>query len=312
MPLSIEKMVAKMHDLRDEIEHKVVDGASSDLTAIFAAAEVKLTAKIAVFNELLTSPDGKLRNIPENIDTANKILKELHDDIGDFIVGPGKVWADKIIPIMHKAGRDLARTNLDVTFLSPEQIKSAFDLVNPAEKGILKTGYQDFYKSVGVVGDDVETWFRRTMMDSVIEEIPIVNKLDKSADTLMSRLIESGRIKPLKIKTNSGKIITRSVRQRAEAIARIESGKIINRTHEALAAEVLGEEAVYRNSNPHDSRTTPVCRRASQAGLMTLEEWSASEFGRPPRLNPFHLCRSVLIGGRAEWFDDIPERVFLN
>ena len=299
MPLSIEKMVAQMHALRARIEGGVVAQASVELAAIFAKAEIALARRQELFNSLLTYPDGKLQNIPENIDAANLIIKELHEDIGKFIVGPGKEWAD-----------DLARLNLDVAFLSPEQIKSAFDLVLPAEKGVLKTGYQDTYRIMGVVGDDVESWFRRTMMDLVIEEIPLVNKLNPSADTLMSRLIESGRIKPIKIKTNSGKFITRSVRQRAEAIARIESGKIINRTHEALAADVLGDDAVYRN--PHDSRTTPICRHASQAGLKTLAQWSASRFGRPPRLNPFHLCRSVLIGGMAEWFEDIPEKQFVD
>jgi hypothetical protein len=46
-----------------------------------------------------------------------------------------------------------------------------------------------------------------------------------------------------------------------------------------------------------DDRTTEICREASRQEPMTLEQWSASEWGRPPRLSPFHLCRSVLEGG---------------
>ena len=306
MSTSIPKMINNMHRLRDQIEAEVVGQATLDLKGIFSAAEQQLAFQESKFQSLLTKGD-QLENIPANIDAANQIVKETLGEIDEFLIGPGQAWADEIIPKMHKAGRDLARANLNVRFLDPDSVKGAFDLVSMGEKGILKTGYNDSYKIMNMVGDDVAEWFRQTMMDAVIEELPIVNKLDKNADTLMARLVESGRIKPLVIKSKTGKIITRSIAQRAEAIARIESGKIINRVHEVKAAEVLGDGAVYRNSNPHDSRTTPICRQASEQKPMTLKQWSESSLGRPPRLNPFHLCRSVLIGGRPAWFDDIPD-----
>ena len=308
MALSIPAMISKMHRLRDEIEDEVVGQAALDLKAIFNSAEEKLALKESAFKTLLTKGD-QLQNIPANVDAASAIVNDLMGEVDEYLIGPGQQWADDIIPKMHKAGRDLARANLNVKFLDSDQLKSTFDLVSMSEKAVLKTGYNDTYKIMNVVGDDVTEWFRQTMMDSIFEELPIVNKLDPRADTLMSRLIESGRIKPLVIKSKSGKMITRSIQQRAEAIARVESSKIINRTHETKAAEVLGDEAVYRNSNPHDSRTTPICRRASEREPMTLVEWSNSDLGRPPRLSPFHLCRSVLIGGRAEWFKDVPEEV---
>jgi hypothetical protein len=51
-----------------------------------------------------------------------------------------------------------------------------------------------------------------------------------------------------------------------------------------------------------DDRITEICMEASRAEPLTLEQWSASRYGRPPRRRPFHLCRSVLVGGRKEWF----------
>ena len=175
-----------------------------------------------------------------------------------------------------------------------------------AEKGILKGGYTSGYTIMNTVGDDVGQWFRQTMLDSVVEGIP-VDHYNPKVDSLKSRLIEGGRIKPLFIKSKTGTIIHRSVKQRAQAIARIESTRIINRTHDALAEETLGDEAVFRNSNPQDSRSTFICEHASRQKAMTLEAWDNTTYGRPPRLSPFHLCRSVLIAGRPEWFEGVPE-----
>ena len=76
----------------------------------------------------------------------------------------------------------------------------------------------------------------------------------------------------------------------------------MNGVHQTLADAAPGDEAVYINANPQDSHTTEVCQDASRQKPMALEAWSASRVGRPPRLRPFHLCRSVLVGGRAEWF----------
>ena len=124
-----------------------------------------------------------------------------------------------------------------------------------------------------------------------------------TGDSLTNRLIESGKLRPVEIRTQNGRLVRRSLKQRAQTIARVESARIVNHTHETLATEILGDEAVYINSNPRDSRTTDICRRASARGPMTLKDWDDSNFGRPPRLRPFHMCRSVLIGGQATWFE---------
>ena len=161
-------------------------------------------------------------------------------------------------------------------------------------------GKDELYTIVNTVGDDVSAWFRREMLDGMIEGIPVVGP----GDTLERRLFESGRLRPVSVRTEKGRWIRRSIAQRARSIARIESVKIINATHDTLAREALGEEdLVGRNSNPSDSRTTDICRRAAQREAMTREEWLNSVFGLPPRLRPFHECRSVMIWGRREWFD---------
>jgi len=307
MPLTIPTMIAEMHQLRDTLEKEVVGAAAVELQGIFGAAEVELAKQEKLFQALLTDADGKIQNIPANLEAAGAYYRDtVKPQIDSVLVGPGKAWSEKTVPLMHKAGRRLASVNLDVGDLSPELVKSAFDNISIAEKGVLTVGFKQGYQVMNTVGDDVGTWFRQTMLDSVVEGIP-VDHYDPNVDSLKSRLIQGGRIKPLTIKSMSGKTIHRSIRQRAQAIARIESTRIINRTHEALAEETLGDEAVFRNSNPQDSRSTRICESASTQKAMSLEQWDNSKYGRPPRLSPFHLCRSVLIAGRPEWFDDVPE-----
>uniref|UniRef100_A0A6M3LN56 Uncharacterized protein n=1 Tax=viral metagenome TaxID=1070528 RepID=A0A6M3LN56_9ZZZZ len=300
MPVSIETMQRRMASYRDEIEDEVIGPAKDELQRIFREAEVELAKQAKAFNMLIVDRStGKLSSAVENIEKATVLLDEVDAAIRRVIVDPGHVWADQAGELAHAAGRELARVNFNVSQVSPELVRAAFENVTITE-GALRVGYEDMYRIINTVGSDVGTWFRRTTLDAVLEGLPVVNKM--GGDSLMSRLVESGRLKPITIRTESGKLIRRSVSQRAEAIARIEMGRIVNRTHEELAREVLGDAAVYRNSNPRDSRTTDICMRASRQSAMTLQEWSDSEFGRPPRLRPFHLCRSVLIGGEAEWF----------
>ena len=145
MALSIPAMISKMHRLRDEIEDEVVGQAALDLKAIFNSAEEKLALKESAFKTLLTKGD-QLQNIPANVDAASAIVNELMGEVDEYLIGPGQQWADDIIPKMHKAGRDLARANLNVKFLDSDQLKSTFDLVSMSEKAVLKTGYNDTYK----------------------------------------------------------------------------------------------------------------------------------------------------------------------
>ena len=302
MPVSIPTMVRRMHAYRDEIEGATgpLGEAAIDLERIFARAEVALARIMRRhLRTLETGEAGALAKTPENIEAAGRIVERMQVDIEKWLVGPGKAWAKKTVPIAHGAGRELARINLDVRFVSGEMMAAAFRNVTADERAILKVGFESTYEIMGTVGNDVATWFRRTMADSILEGIPVQG----AGDTLANRLMDSGRIKPLTIRAKTGRIIHRSLRQRANAIARVESARIVNKTHETLAETALGTEAVYVNSNPQDDRTTDICARASRSAPKTLRQWDNSSFGRPPRLNPFHLCRSVLIGGQREWFN---------
>ncbi len=299
MPTSIETMIRKVHAYRDQIEEGVIGPAKDELERILREAEVALAKQAKQLNHLLTTPDGALEKSLENITLANQILTKVETSIGVYITAPGHAWADQAGALAHAAGRELTRVNFDVQQVSPELLRAAYENVS-LTKGVLQVGFDSMYRIINTVGDDVGLWFRRECMDAILEGLPVVSKT--GGESLMTRLVQSGRLKPIVVKTETGKLIRRSISQRAEAIARIEMGRIVNRTHEVLAEEILGKAAVYRNSNPRDSRTTDICREASAHKPMTLAQWSASRFGRPPRVRPFHLCRSVLIGGEAEWF----------
>ena len=299
MPTSIDEMIRRMHAYRDTIEDEVVGPLVTDLQRIFGRAETELAKRQTLFTRFALETNGTIQKTVENVEEAARILQEVRGDVDRWIVGPGREWVNGGVSKIHAAGRELTRINMDVRFVSPDLIRSAMQGVSVAERAALKVGYQDLYSIVGTVGDDVSEWFRREMTTAVIEGIPVQG----TGDSLTNRLIESGKLRPVEIRTQNGRLVRRSLKQRAQTIARVESARIVNHTHETLATEILGDEAVYINSNPRDSRTTDICRRASARGPMTLKDWDDSNFGRPPRLRPFHMCRSVLIGGQATWFE---------
>ena len=301
MSVSINQMIRAMHKARHEIEINQIGGLSAELTGILDRAERKLyRERDRFFKGLSTDSKGQIIGSVKNINEARMRIAYVKEKVEELVKKPGMVWGDKMVSAMGKAGRDLARVNLTTDFIPQAKIDAVFKHISSSERAILKVGRYDAYSIMGTVGDDINEFFRREMLDSVAEGIPIQGP----GDTLSNRLFASGRLKAIPIQAKNGRTIMRSAKARADAIARIESAKILNATHEDVTKQALGDEAVYRNSNPQDSRTTDICRYAAREKPMTLLEWSRSRFGRPPRLRPFHLCRSVLIGGMEEWFED--------
>ncbi|MAH47782.1 hypothetical protein CMI37_18315 [Candidatus Pacearchaeota archaeon] len=290
-----------MHRARHEIEINQIGGLSAELAGIFDRAERKLYKERGkFFKGLSTNAQGEIIGSVKNIEAARKRISYVKDSVDKLVKKPGMVWGDKMVKAMGEAGRELARVNLTTDFIPQAKIDAVFKHISSTERAILKVGRYDAYSIIGTIGDDINEFFRREMLDSVAEGIPIQGR----GDTLANRLFASGRLKAIPVYTKDGRTIMRSARTRADAIARVESAKILNATHEDVTKQALGDEAVYRNSNPRDSRTTDICLQASRQEPMTLLEWSRTRFGRPPRLRPFHLCRSVLIGGMKEWFED--------
>jgi hypothetical protein len=301
MSVSINQMIRAMHKARHEIEINQIGGLSAELTGILDRAERKLyRERDRFFKGLSTDSKGHIIGSVKNINEARMRIGYVKEKVEELVKKPGMVWGDKMVSAMGNAGRELARVNLTTDFIPQAKIDAVFKHVSSSERAILKVGRYDAYSIMGTVGDDINEFFRREMLDSVAEGIPIQGP----GDTLSNRLFASGRLKAIPIQAKNGRTIMRSAKARADAIARIESAKILNATHQDVTKQALGDEAVYRNSNPQDSRTTDICKFAAREKPMTLAEWSRSRFGRPPRLSPFHLCRSVLIGGMEEWFED--------
>jgi hypothetical protein len=294
-------MIVEMSRLRNEIESRVVeDVIARDLEQIFAAAESGLAQQQVLFRSLDVDNTGRIRRSTKNIAQAEKIADTFNTQINHWIRGPGRRWADRVAPVMQSAGRDLARTNLDVDNISQDLIDEIFAHIPRSERAVLRVGKTSLYTITGTVGDDVQTWFRNEMLDSIATGIPV-----QGPGSLAQRLFESGRLKPIVVRTEKGRLIRRSLRQRANAIARVESAKVINSVHDTLGERALGADRVAVNSNPQDSRTTSICSDASRQPAMSKEDWIASHFGLPPRLTgPFHWCRSVMIWGAPDWFDD--------
>ena len=300
---SMTGMVQYVTDLREKLESQLIEGQMiPELEAIFDRAERSLARSAGNFYSDLATKNGNIRQSVKNMQAGLNATERLRTDINKFIVRPGIKWGDKWAPISQQAGIDLAAANLEVRFMSQDQIDAAFrHLPRTATSGLF-AGKERIHQIMGVVGDDVQKWFRSTVLDAITEGIPVQGP----GDTLASRLIKSGRIRPLTIRTQKGGTITRSVVARANGIARVEMSRIMGDTQEAIAQDALGEDAMFINSNPRDSATTNICSEASREGPHPLDWWVESRFGRAPRFSPFHYCRSMLVGGREEWFDEDP------
>jgi hypothetical protein len=300
--LTIPQLAARLRTLRERLERTAVNGQVKALSAVLVRAERRLAQELTMFRGL-TTQNGHLVRSVANIQHAGNVTARAEKAIRAELVKPGYEWADGMVAAMAVAGEQLARANLRVPWISQDQVNAVFDHVPRDVGAVLRVGQENAYTIMETVGADVQDWFRTTLLDGIVEELPL-----QGAGSLAERIASSGRINPLTIRIKSGpragQTLTRSIATRANAIARVESAKVMEAVHEALASAALGDEAVYMNDNPLDDRTTDICREASEQDPMTLEEWSASPWGRPPRLDPFHLCRSVLIGGRPEWFGD--------
>ena len=299
MAFSIAQLVAQVEAARERVERQLVDPQEARLRRIFVKAEKGLAEEARRFYSLDTKGAHIVRST-RNIERANKIVERFNVAVQREVVRPGRQWAGPMVEAAREGGEAITRANLRVPWVSQDQVAAVFEHVPRGIPAALRVGRDDVYQIMGTAGDDVQEWFRRTMLDAVAEELPL-----QGPGSLAERLIKSGRIRPTVVVGKNGRTYARSIATRANAIARVESAKIMNNVHEVLGVRALGPDAVWINSNPEDSRTTDICTRASRLDPMTLDEWKRSPVGRPPRLYPeFHLCRSVLVAVKREWLDE--------
>ena len=273
-----------------------------ELLAIFERVELLLFQDRAKVLTALESSGGIiLKDAPEQLERIENLVAQIRADLKPSLIDPGRDWADVAMPQSMKRGRELARVQLTHDLIDPDAVGQAFAHVLDAEVGVLRVGLRDTYQFMGTSGDDIAQFFRRELTEAFLLGKPI-----QGPGSLAESLYESGRLKPITIKTKDGKIVKRSQKQRAVGAARVETAKVVNRAEELKVEEVLGQAALYINNNPEDNRTTTICMRATAWGPHTLKEWDASEFGRPPRINTpaqFHYCRSLLFGGTKRIFE---------
>ncbi len=300
-PKLIEDLAAEMFLSAGRFQTNVQEWEAK-LYRIFDNTERKLFQDRArILSRIQADDAGRAIGTPAGLNRIDRLRDQVRQGIDGDLVVPGRAWADEAISGAASAGRDLARVNMSFDLIDRDAVREAFRNIRPAERAILQVGVRDTYRIMDTVGDDVADFFRDTFTEAAILGLPVQGR----GDTIENRIFEGGRLKAQTIKTAEGKIIKRSLRQRAVAIARVETARVYNRVHESKAREILGDEAVFANANPEDSRTTEICNEASNQEPMTMAEWDKSKWGRPPRLRPdFHLCRSFLIGGTARMFEE--------
>lgn len=299
MPPNLLRQVADEMAARDSAFARKVEGYEQELYSIFDAAERDLvTRRTQILSILPVDEQGRILKGVDHIDRIDRQVADIRDVLAKNLVEPGRGWADQAVNDAFRAGRMLARANVSHGLIDFDAVRLAFETVHDAEAGVLRVGLRETYDILRTSGDDIAAFFRQEMVRAATLGLPV-----QGPGSLAERLFESGRIKPITVRTKDGKIVHRTVRQRAVSIARIETAKVYNREHQVKAEEIFGAETVYVNINPRDHRTTPLCEEASRQPPMTMLEWERSKWGLPPRLDPFHLCRSHLLGATRELFE---------
>lgn len=300
MPKSLHTIAAEMDQFIHDLDGPTQD-LELDLLRIFLEAERALyLQRDSILVQLNTDTNGKLVNSNENLARIDALIRQVDGTLNSVLINPGFGWTDSMALFAHESGRALAGINLSMSAIDQAVVRATFAHVTLAEEIALRSAAGGSYAAVNAVAKDIGDFIRRELTNAVIHGLPTIGP-----GSLAERLFRSGRLQPLKIVGKDGRIITRTVEQRAVAIARVESARIANAVQNEKTIEVLGDFAVYKNINPEDDRTTAVCMAASKQLPMSMEAWLASEWGIPPRLVPdFHLCRSVLFGGTVAMFQE--------
>ena len=298
MPRTIDQMVEDVHEYWALLDGKVTGKAAQSLDKIFDRASRELAESRSLFYGLA----NPLTADPAQLVKAGEVMARMQTNIDRLVKRTGQQWVNDTMPEAIKAGYEMTRKNLiNVQGVDQDLVRAALTNVSRAEKGVLRVGYQEAYQIMDTVGDDIGQWMTKTLTDAQIEGIPI--QALGNGDSLERRLYESGRLKSQTIRTASGRIIRRSIRQRAQAIARVETNRMINRMHQVKGDEALGGEALWKDSGPIDDRTTEICMRASGRAPQSKEAWAKGD-GLPPRIGEqFHLCRHFLLATLPEWED---------
>ena len=192
---------------------------------------------------------------------------------------------------------DLLGNNVDYLFAAHNAIQENPLDSFPVKASLFRTNeaYNDYNK-------DLNKWMTDTLSDAYIRGIPLGDFTDigKDNDTLFANLLKSDtRLRGYIMTDKNGNPRHIPAEQHAQAIARNEMVNIENDVAFDQASD-LGLTYAY-NANPNDLTTTEICRRATAAGNMLVDDM-IKRFGKPPRIFPdYHLCRSLLIYNFPEW-----------
>ncbi len=274
---------------------KIWSGAEHKLEDVLAAVSEELYGNRTALFSILATEGSKLVQTPENIAAVNKVYDETLALVKSVLKVSGYGWVENWVNRASLRGVELAEWSLEGfgdLVRNREVLLAAFKNFNQIDSMILTSGLEEGYRILDTYGTDIADYFRRETLRAIIEGIPVQSLPGSKADSLARRIWEGGRI---------GKGKLPSIVHRAVTIARIELPRIENATYTQKAQEAGLEWGI--NVNPLDERTTPICEDASAAGPMTYQDW-LNTYGLPPRINPFHLCRSNIIWGEKRWLTE--------
>lgn len=267
-------------------------GAAGELENIFKAVDEELFFSRGAIFAALEMEGGKLMKSTPNLVAAQKVYDESLQVIKKVVSGAGYGWVEDWVNKANMRGQELGEWSVigfGDLIRNRDVLLAAYKNFNDVDRFICTAGLEDGYKILDTYGADIADYFRRETLRAIIEGIPVQSLPGSKADSLAKRIWEGGRV---------GKGKLPSLTQRAVTIARVELSRIENDTYTQKSQELGLDWGI--NVNPLDERTTSICTDATLVGPMKYQDW-VNSYGLPPRLNPFHLCRSTMVWGEKEW-----------
>jgi hypothetical protein len=251
----------------------------------------------------------KVGGDPDAIALAEVRLRTVQVEIDAVLLRNSREWAESILPRAYLQGRENVRASLQVVAAHDRNVRSLLATFknfgwDPESEALISGGYRMASDAFQQWNAGTAEWLQDEFAKARRSGIPVGNYSDigTDRDTLTNRLYKSpNKLRGRTIKTVTGKTIHIPPERTALNLARVEVTRISNDAAE-IEAERIGLDYAY-NANPMDSETTPVCQAATDAGVLPKAELIANH-GKPPRLDPFHYCRSKLVYVRKEWVEE--------
>jgi hypothetical protein len=305
----LKELIQQDLDTLRRAEEKIAKAAYADVMSDLLRMEKQLTKDIRAMDKEIEKGDkDEIKKTRANQKVLKETLKDTQTTIAATMKTAPEKWVETWAAPSYIAGRkqlEISLTNAQLVGYNTRPLLLAHEalFMDPATLTPIKASGFRTRAAYNAYGKELQDWLAYELNYAYQNGIPIGNYKDigTGKNTLTANLFkDDSRFRGYT--TASGVHVP--AERNALATARIEPVQIANDVA-WIESNELGLTHCY-NSNPDDVNTTKICQEATHAGALVKGDM-IKRYGQPPRLSPFHLCRSSLIYVMEEWISDVKE-----